>query len=103
MFGIPGISLGAILKSTGKNYRDLSIIALFYAIIVIIGSIVALAFWGTEIAELVPVLPDTVTPILTGGFLVIIGGLIAGIYAFLSMLWGAVLIDVINWFLRVAK
>jgi len=103
MFGIPGISLGAILKATGKNYKDLAIIAVFYAIIVIVGSIVSLAFFGTEIAELIPVLPETITPILTGGFLVVIGGLIAGIYAFLSLLWGAALIDIIDWFLRAAR
>jgi len=103
MFGIPGVSLGAILRVKDKDYKDIALVALFYAIIAVVVSMVSLAIFGSQISELIPLIPETVAPILTGITLVIFGGALVGVYAFISLLWGAIVMDLIDWFLRVAK
>ena len=103
MLGISGTALGAILRAYGKSqgeswqesYKDLSAIAGIWAIFVLISSFLILFFGTTPIGTLLAWLPASITAGVTAtGFgLAIIGSLLIGVGAFLSLFVGALVMD----------
>jgi len=100
MFGISGTALGAILKSKGYDYKDISIVGLIYGLVVlvltlILSGIVTLTTWtlsGT-LANL-SIVGEWVSELALGTLaLTIIGAVVIGIAGFISLIIGAVIFD----------
>ena len=104
MFGISGVALGAILRAYGKSkrerweesYKDLAAIAGVWAAFTFVSSFLVLFFGTTPIGTLLAWLPASITAGITAtGFgLAIVGALLIGVSAFISMFIGALVIDV---------
>ena len=104
MFGISGVALGAILRAYGKSkresweesYKDLAAIAGVWGGITLVISFLVLFFGATTLATLLAWLPLSITAgLTTTGFMAaIVGSLIVGFSAFVSMFIGALVIDV---------
>jgi len=95
MFGISGTALGAILKAKGESYKDISIVAIMYAVIILLISLVVLILGTTTLPDLLIWLPESIAATITisGMALAFTGAIFAGITAFLSMILGAAIFD----------
>ena len=94
MFGISGTALGAILRATGKDYKEISAVGGVYAAIVAVISLIVLMF-GTTLETLISWIPETLTFGLTAGIgLSFVVALLVGVSAFVSLLIGAIIIDI---------
>ena len=99
MFGISGVALGAILRAYGRgkrekweeSYKDLAAVAGVWAAVTLVGSFLVLFFGTTPIGTLLAWLPASITAGITAtGFgLAMIGSLLIGFSAFVSMFIGA--------------
>ena len=95
MFGISGTALGAILRAKGKTYKEISIVSVVYAIIVLLVSLVVLILGTSTISGLLVWLPESVAAGITvsGLALAFTGAILAGVTAFVSMVLGAAILD----------
>jgi len=95
MFGISGTALGAILRAKGKSYKEISIVSVVYAIIVLLISVVLLILGTATISGLIVWIPESVAAgiTVTGLSLAFVGAILAGITAFVSMILGAAIMD----------
>ena len=95
MFGVSGTALGAILRAKRYSYKEISIVALIYAIIVLLIALVSLIFGQTTLSAILTFLPISITEAitLTGLTLAFIGGILAGIAGFAALILGAVVYD----------
>jgi len=85
MLGISGATLGAILRSKGHSYGKISMVALVYAIVVLIISVIALLL-GVSASAFMTWIPDTVV-LVFAAFLI-------GISSFVALMVGAVVFDI---------
>jgi len=95
MFGISGTALGAILRAKGRTYKEISIVSVVYAIIVLLVSLVVLILGTSTISGLLVWLPESVAAGITvsGLALAFTGAILAGVTAFVSMVLGAAILD----------
>lgn len=85
MFGISGVTLGAILRSKGHSYGKISLVAVVYAIVVFLISIIALLL-GAEASAFITWIPE--------GIVLFFGAFLIGITSFVALMFGAVVFDV---------
>jgi len=85
MLGISGATLGAILRSKGHSYGKISMVALVYAIVVLIISVIALLL-GVSASAFMTWIPDTVV-LVFAAFLI-------GVSSFIALMVGAVVFDI---------
>lgn len=85
MFGISGATLGAILRSKGYSYGKISMVALVYAMVVLIISVIAL-FLGATASAFMSWIPDTI--VLT------VAAFLIGVSSFVALMVGAVVFDI---------
>ena len=85
MFGISGTALGAILRSKGYSYVKISLVAVVYAIAVLVISIVALLL-GAEASLFMSWIPET--------FVLILAASLIGVTSFVALIVGAVVFDI---------
>lgn len=85
MLGISGATLGAILRSKKHSYGKISIIALVYALVVFVISIVALLL-GAEASTFMTWIPE--------GIVLFFGAVLIGVTSFVALLIGAVVFDI---------
>lgn len=95
MFGISGTALGAILRASKKSYKEISIVAVIYAVIVLLVSLVLLILGTITISGLITWIPESVAlgVTISGIALAFTGAILAGITAFITMILGAVIFD----------
>jgi len=95
MLGISGTALGAILRAKGHGYKKISIVALVYAIIVLLISLVVLILGTSTIETLIAWIPASIATGITIGSLSLAftGAILAGITAFVAMVLGAAIFD----------
>jgi len=100
---LSGSVLGAILRAYSlskrerwqESYKDLAIIAAVWAGIIMVISFLMLFFGTTIIGDVLEWLPESVTGGITDGLsLTFIGSFLFGIYAYVSMFVGALIIDI---------
>jgi hypothetical protein len=92
MFGISGTALGAILRATKKDYKEISAVAGVYAIVVLLISVFVFLITSWGVGDLATWMPESIVD-ATSPFLILIGSLLIGIGAFVSMLIGALVFD----------
>lgn len=103
MFGISGTALGAILRAKGRDYKEISMVAAVYAIIVLLISIFVLFLTTLGLADLVTWLPENLVANLNSVTSMLIGSVLIGFGAFLSLILGAVVFDVAEAIIKGAK
>ncbi len=95
MFGISGTALGAILRAKDKSYKEISIVGLVYAIVILLISLVVLLVGTSTIDTLMAWIPESIALGLTAGIgLAVMGAILAGVTAFVSLILGAVIWDI---------
>jgi hypothetical protein len=100
MFGISGTAFGGILRATKKDYKEISAVAGIYGVAVLLLSVLVLFITSWSISDLTW-MPESIVDLSeTGAMWMVIGSLFAGSWAFLSMLFGALVFDV---FEKIAK
>ena len=93
MFGISGVALGAILRAKGKDYKDILAVAGVYAMIVFLLSAFVLFLTDIGLSDLVSWIPSSILADLTAPLGILIGVVLLGVGAFISMFLGAVILD----------
>ena len=91
MFGISGTALGAILRAKGRSYKEIFMVALVYAIVMLLISIVVLSLTTITVFELSWIPEGWV--ISTTFIGTVLGVILICVSAFVSMILGAVILD----------
>ncbi len=94
MFGIPGMTLGAILRSKGYNYGEISVVALVYTMAVLLISVIALLL-GASASAFMTWIPETMVLVLAA-FLI-------GVSSFVALMLGAVVFDAAEYIIKRVK
>jgi len=105
MFGISGLALGAILRAKGHGYKEISIVATIYAVIMLLVSLVVLILGTSTISALLLWLPESIAAGITvsGLALAFTGAILAGVTALVSLILGAVILDASEAIIRGVK
>lgn len=103
MFGISGTALGAILRAKRRNYREISMVAVVYAIIVFLISVFVLFLTTLGLTDLVTWLPENIVADLTSLTSMLIGSVLIGFGAFISLILGAAVFDASEAIIKGAK
>lgn len=85
MFGISGTALGAILRSKGYKYSEIAVVAIVYALVVLVISVIALLL-GASASAFITWIPET--------FVLVLAALLIGVSSFVALMFGAVVFDV---------
>jgi len=94
MIGISGTALGAILRSKKYSYSQISLVAMVYAIVMLIISVIALLLGATASAFMTWI-PDTIV-LIFAAFLI-------GVGSFVALIFGAVIFDISEAIIKGAK
>ena len=87
------VVLGAILRSKGRNYKEISIVAGVFALFLFLISLLLLSLTTLGLESLVNLVPEGVFINLVSPERILAGAILVGVGAFISMMFGALILD----------
>ncbi len=85
MIGVSGTALGAILRSKKYSYSKISLVALVYALVVLVISVIALLL-GATASIFMTWIPNTIV--------LVFASILIGVGSFVALMIGAVVFDI---------